>query len=384
MTAPAARRVAWRYTFCDLLTRRPLARLPLVDAELSEVIGGPAEGTGRVPLTNDLIRAADPWTATRQRRTLCFAQRTVTAGDTVVAAPCLWAGIVWKRVRSGSDMKLTMSTVESYLAQRLVPTDRTFAAAEDAAMLRTILADSEAVPSGALGLVLGATTLGTYSDRTVLASDLKTVLETVQSIAANGAFEWRIQPGYDPSTGGFTLTLVIGRPLGSAANTALVWSTAPGGRPGNEVLGYELTEDGTGVPNRVVGIGAGDPPDQLRSVALSSDVGPDELAAGYPLLESGLGSSTNDLVTQAAVDRHTRSELTAMRGAETRITSLTVRGDRGPTVDTYSLGDTLGLNLDDPLQQTPRLLSGRILGRKIQPVQPGRTERVAMTLGTVT
>jgi hypothetical protein len=382
VTAPAAPRVSWRYTFCDLLTRRALARLPLVDADLSEVIGGPADGTGRIPLTADSVRAADPWAATLQRRTVCFAQRIVTTGDLVVAAPCLWAGIVWKRVRSGTSLTLTMSTVESYWSYRLAG-DRTFTATDDATILRTVLADAEATPTGRLGITLGTSLLGTSSDRNILAADLKTVLETAQSVATTNGFEWRIQPGYDPTTGGFTLTLLIGRPLGTAAATALLWTTAPGGRPGNEVLGYELTEDGGNVPNRVIGLGSGQPPGQLRSVATSASIGPDELAAGYPLLEMALNSSTQDLTWQATLDAHTRSALAAMRAGETRITSLTVRGDRGPTTDTYGLGDTVSVNLNDPLQQTPRTLRGRVLSRKIEPVQPGRTERVAMTLGLV-
>jgi hypothetical protein len=280
VTAPAPPRVSWRYTFCDLLTRRALARLPLVDADLSEVIGGPADGTGRIPLTADSVRAADPWAATLQRRTVCFAQRIVTTGDLVVAAPCLWAGIVWKRVRSGTSLTLTMSTVESYWSYRLAG-DRTFTATDDATILRTVLADAEATPTGRLGITLGTSLLGATDDAT------------------------------------------------------------------------------------------------------SASIGPDELAAGYPLLEMALNSSTQDLTWQATLDAHTRSALAAMRAGETRITSLTVRGDRGPTTDTYGLGDTVSVNLNDPLQQTPRTLRGRVLSRKIEPVQPGRTERVAMTLGLV-
>lgn len=369
----------------DLLTREPLARLPLVDAELSEAIEGPADGTGSIPLTPEVVRDQDPWNATRQRRTLCFAQRVLTAGDREVAAPALWAGIVWKRVRSGRALALTMSTVESYWAMRLVPRDRTFTNADDAAIQRQLLADAEAVPSGALGVTLGTRTVGTRSDRTVLAADLKTVLETAQSVATAAPMEWRVVPGWNPDTGAFTLTLAQARTLGRDARDELVWVSRPGQRATNEVVGYEVTEDGANVPNRVVGLGATpENAPQLRSVATSAQLGPDELAAGYPLLESSLGSATGDLETQSYLDRHTRAELARMRAAETQITSLTVRGDRGWTTERYGLGDVLTLRLADPRFRVPVELPGRIVARTLRPAQPGRIEQVAMTLATVT
>lgn len=374
MTAPQQRRVEWRYTFCDLLTRRPLARLPLVDADLAEIIGGPAEGTGKVPISNAKIRARDPWAATTPRRTLCFAQRVVYVEDRKVAEPALWAGIVWKRVRSGTNLSLAMATVESYWRMRLLARDRTFSQDDDGEILRALLADAEAVPNGALGIDLGTDLVGTLSDRTVVAADLKSVLETATSVAtAGGGMDWRIVPGYTPETG-FTLSLRMADNFGRTDVTNRTWQSRPDGRPGNELIGYEMTEDGTAVPNRVIGLGAGQGPDQMRSTAIATE-------DGWPLLETSLGSATQDLITQAALDRHTSTELAKTRARERQITSMTVRGDRGATVDTYGLGDAVGLKLRDPLHREPYTHVGRIVGRRILPNQPGRNETVAMTLG---
>jgi hypothetical protein len=380
VTSPEEPQVAWRFTFYDLLTRRPLARLPLVDADLSEVIGGPADGSGTVPVINEQVRARDPWTATTPRRSLMLAQRVVSApSGRIVASPALWAGIIWKRVRSGRALKLSLSTPESYWRMRLVAADRTFSQADDAVILRTVIGDAEAVPYGSLGVDLGADLIGARSDRTVIASEQKTVLETAQSIATGGnGFDWRLAPGVD-AAGAPALSLRAAPALGSTVPGGRVWVSAPDGRPGNELVGYELTEDGAGVPNRMVGLGGGDGPDRLTSVQTVTD----ELTAGYPLLEAAEGSSTQDLITQEYVDKHTIADLREKRLAEVQVTSMTVRGDRGPTVDTYGLGDTVELRLRDPLHPAPLILRARIVGRRIQPPQPGRNETVALTLRPV-
>lgn len=380
MTAPVPR-LSWRYTFCDLLTRIPLARLPLVDAELGETLNGPADGSGTIPLTPQVIRDADPWTATQQRRTLCFAQRVLTAGDLEVAAPALWAGIVWKRERSDRSLKLSMSTVESYWARRLVHGDQTFGAVDDATIQRALLTAAEAQSSGGLGIAMGTNAVGTISDRTVLEADLKTVLEIMQSVAKAAPMEWRIVPGVNAGTGAFTLTLVQDRRLGADLSDRVVWVSSPGTRQANEVMGYSYVEDGANVPNSVTGLG-GTPPGQaqLRSTVTSAALGPDELALGWPLLESALGSATDEIRKQPTLDRHTRQELAVMRANEVQVTGLTVRGDRGWTTERYGVGDTIGLRFSDELHPSPVETVGRITARTIRPAQPGRSESVAMTL----
>jgi hypothetical protein len=377
--------VAWRYTFCDLLTRAPLAILPVVDADLTEVIGGVGEGSGKIPLTAPgvLTGPVSPWRATRAGRTMCFAQRVVTVDYRVVAQPCLWAGIVWNAKPAGRALALSMATVESYWDWRLVAQSRTFAQVDDAAIQRTLIAedDAEAVASGSLGIILGTSTVGTLSDRTVSAGDLDTVLEAVQSVAAGGGgFEWCIVPGVD-AAGGFTLTLQQAPRLGRADPGAREWVAAPTGRPGNELLGHE--EETAAVPNRLVGVGAGSGPDQLRSVVDASELGDDELADGWPLLERKVSGGGSDLITQEALDYHTLSQLDATRRNRSRITSMTVRGDRGSTVDTYGRGDAVTLNLLDPYRETPGRVAARILSRRILPPQPGRNELVTMDLEVV-
>jgi len=376
------RRIHWRYTFCDLATRRPLAQLPLLAVDLQEVIGGPATGNGTVPLLDEEVRASDPWTATRQRRTIMFAQRVTTAAGREVSRPALWAGVVWKRVRSGTGMKLTMATPESYLGARKVVQDRTFTGDDDAAIQRAILADALAVPGGSMGgLILPDTTVGTTSDYAVRLADDSTILEELTAVADAAPLEWRIAPGYDEASGAFTLTLVQAARLGSSSSRALVWTSSPGSRQSNEVLGYDVTEDGTGIPTDLLGVGTDDDDTLLRSVQTTGEV-----EAGFALLEGTAAGKPGEPVTQARLDRATAAELAALVAEEVQLTGLTVRGDRGPDLASYGLGDTVTLQAadrlwPDPPDGRPHELSARIVGRRIRPAGQGTSETVTMTLG---
>lgn len=380
MTSPAPLSVQWRYTFCDLLTRTPLAVLPLLDADLTEVIGGAGDGTAKVSLSSERIRRRDPWSATTPRRTILYAQRLLLRGGRVVASPPLWHGIVWGRTRSGTSMALKMSTPESYYAWRIMG-DKRWTGADDAIMMRELFQLAEAESSGHLSLRYSAPAAGVTSDREVLRADRKTFLEIATSIASAGnGLDWRFLPGVDPATGAFTTTLEVAPRLGRTGLAELTWQTRSRGRAQNEVIGYELEEDGTNVPNRVHALGDGQGENQLYTVVNAADVGNAEVANGYPLLEAVLPGGTS-YKTVATLDRHARGKLLAAQQHEARITGLTVRGDRAPTVDRYTLGDELTLLLADPLHPAPLTARGRLVARRYLPNQPGRTEKVAMTLG---
>lgn len=381
MTAPAPLSVRWRYTFCDLLTRTPLAVLPLLDADLTEVIGGAGDGTARVPLASERIRRRDPWSATQQRRTICYAQRLLLRGGRVVASPPLWHGIVWGRTRSGTSLDLKMSTPESYYARRIFGTDKRWTQTDDAAMLAELFQLAETEPAGHLSLAYATTPAGVLSDREVLRADRKRFLEVAQSIASAGdGLDWRLAPGVDPGTGAFTTTLEVAPRLGRTGLEELTWQTDSPGRAQNEVIGYQLEEDGTSVPNRYHALGDGQGESQLYAVVNAADLGNTELADGYPLLEDTLPGGTS-YKTVATLERHARGKMLAAQQHEARITGLTVRGDRAPTVDRYTLGDELTLRLADPLHRSPVTARGRLVARRLLPNQPGRTEKVAMTLG---
>ena len=377
---PPALSVRWRYTFCDLLTSTPIAVLPLRDTDLTEIIGGAGEGSARIPLTSDRVRRLNPWSATQPRRTILYAQRVLLRDGREVAAPVMWHGIVWGRTRTGTSLTLKMSTPESFYAWRLTG-DKTWVATDDAAMLRELFALAETEPAGHLHLAYGTTLAGVLSDRPMLRTDRKSVLEIAQSIASAGdGMDWRIRPGVDPSTGAFTRTLEVAPRLGRTGLEELKWQTRSPSRAQNEVIGYSLEEDGTAVPNRVHALGDGQGESQLYTVVNASDVGNTEVADGYPLLETSLAGGTS-YKTIATLDRHARGTLLAAHQHEARITGLTVRGDRAPTVDRYELGDELTLRLNDPLYPAATTVRGRLVARRIIPNQPGRTEKVAMTLG---
>lgn len=382
MTAasPPTLATRWRYTFCDLLTSTPLAVLPLLDTDLTEIIGGAGDGSAKISLASDRVRRLDPWTATQQRRTICYAQRLLLRDGREIAAPVLWHGIVWGRTRSGSSMNLKMSTPESYYARRFLG-DRTWTQTDDAVMLAQLFQEAETEPAGHLRLAYDCPPAGVLSDRTVLRSDRKPFLEIAQSIASAGdGLDWRIRPGVDPATGAYTRTLEAAPRLGRVEVPELTWQTRSRSRGQNEVTGYSVEEDGTDVSNRIHGLGDGQGESQLYVRVDAAEVGNTEVADGYPLLEATMAGGTNYKTTETLL-RRSRGQLVASQAHEARITGLTVRGDRAPTVDRYGLGDELTLNLNDPLHQQPVTARGRLVARRFLPAQPGRNETIAMTLG---
>lgn len=381
MTAPAEEWVEWRYTFCDLLTNRTLAVLPLRDVDLTETIGGPGAGKGTVPLSSEAVRARDPWGATTPRRTICWAQRVHYRGGAEVAAPVLWHGIVWDADPTPTGITLDLATPESYYEKRLVPRDHRWDQTDDAVMLRDLFRMAEEEPRGRLGLLYTDTLAGVRSDRSLVYDDLKPVLEVAQSIASAGdGLDWRIRPGIDPASGAFTKTLEVAPRLGRKPVPELTWQSASPARAENEAVGYSYPIKGSGVVNTVIGLGDGQGETGLRSRATAADLGNTELEDGYPLLEAAY-TGGSQLKTQDTLDRHTRGALSAALNNERRVESLTVRGDRAPSVERYGLGDEATLRINDLSQPHPVTVQGRIVARRFIPAQPGRNELVALTLG---
>lgn len=396
MTAPRgrltpARRARWLYHFTDFRSGTLLATLPLRDVRLSEVLGAPSDGEAVVPLTAQVLRR-DPFRATVTRRTVMWAERQeVERAGRVVASSIMWSGIVMRRTRKRSDraMALGLVTWESYLKHRLIAYDAVHTQVDKHAILRALLYYVDEQPylnnllpepsnwfdphttyltnAGALG--------GVKADRTYLGSALKPVLEAAQELAASGSgFQWRLVP-YRDAGGMFRLRLDVGTPrLGRVTPVDVRWTDDHNDTRAGYLLDYTITEDGSSTRNRLIALGEGTGPDQLRGEAVAVD----EYLAGYPIYEGSLGSSTQDLRTQQSVDEHAAGALAAGRAAETQLTGIKVRGDLAPDLTRYTLGDDGTFDLAATTTGQPTRLVGQIVARTIQPAQRGRTEQVTL------
>lgn len=395
LTAPrrgsAPRRVRWLYHFTDFRSGLLLGTLPLRDVRMSEVLGAPSDGEAVVPLDDRSIRR-DPFRATIPRRSVLWAVRQeVERGGRVVDERVLWSGIVMRRERkrAARSMNLGLVTWESYYKHRLIGFDRFHSQVDKHAILADLIAQGSEQPylnnyfpvppswsdPHLTGIGQGVPNGGVLADRTYLASSLKPVLEAAQELAASGSgLQWRLVPERT-AQGVYRMRLAVGTPrLGRVQPADVRWTDDDNDTRAGWLLDYTLTEDGAATRNRVIALGEGTGPDQLRGEAVDID----EYLAGYPILEGSLGSSTQDLRTQQSVDEHAEGALAAGKAAEVQLTGVTVRGDLAPNLTRYSLGDDGTFDLASTTTGQSTRVVGQIVARTITPAQRGRTEQVAL------
>ncbi len=415
MTTPrgTARPVRWLYHFTDFRLGRLLATLPMTGVKLSTVLGGPSSAAGTVPLASQRVRARNPFTATVPRRSCLWAERRELDPSTgqVADARIMWGGVVMSRARNHAARSMTIGAVswESYLQRRLLGYDRVHAQVDKFTIMRELVgtgfeqpnvdtADPGFYPPNsphhsalytALGYASGPLS-GVKADRTYLASDLKPILESCRELASSGAgFDWRLASHFGTPGDLDTLKvrLDLGYPrLGRTAPPDLRWSTdrADVRQRWGYVDDLTITEDGSAVHNRVHALGEGTGPNQLRAAADSQETARNERTSGYPLYETSLGSSTQDLRTLDAVKGHALGALVAQMASETQVTGIKVRGDLNPTVIMYDVGDDATLRIGQTATGRPTTIVGQIVGRTIEPQEQGSTEKVTLDMqGTV-
>lgn len=226
---------------------------------------------------------------------------------------------------------------------------------------------------------------GILADRTYLASDLKPLLGSMKELAASGyGFDWRLVP-YMATAGDlntFRVRLDLGYPrLGRVRPPDLKWSTdrADLRQRWGHVSDLTVDEDGSAVHNRLIGLGAGTGPEQIRAVADTKDLPwRNENASGYPLYEASLGSGTNDDRTYDTVYGKARGALFAQLASEVRVGGIKVRGDLWPTLPSYEVGDDVTIKVGDETGGAPLIIVGQLVARTISPSEAGRNELVAL------
>lgn len=400
----AVRPVLWRYHFTDFRLGRLLATLPMSGVKLDTVLSGASSASGVVSLSSEAIRRRDPFTATIPRRSCLWAERQELDPITrrVASTRLMWGGIVMARARSHAarSMKITAVSWESYLQRRLSGSSA-WTQRDKFLIMRWLISEGfwqdyatgiyTSMSPHTAGLDYGLSdgpsppvwnSSGVLADRTYVDTDLKPVLENCKELASSGAgFDWRLVPEFgtpgDLST--MRIRLDLGYPrLGRTAPPDLRWSTDPADV--RQRWGYvddlTISEDGSGVHNRVTALGEGTGPNQLRAVADSSETTRNEAASGYPLYETSLGSSTQDLRTQDSVTGHARGALLSQLSSEVQISGVKVRGDLNPTLTMWDVGDDATVRVGQTTTGSPTTIVGQVVARSIQPPGPDSTERV--------
>jgi hypothetical protein len=375
----------------------------MTGVSLGDVLSGPAAGSGVIPIASEQVRARDPFGATIPRRSCCWAERQeILPGVGVVASEVPWAGIVVGRERalSGRGMKISMITWPGYLQSRLTPT-LAFRQVDKLEIFRRLLdrgLEQPYVDTPDPGFypptsphtspleVLSGPLSGNLADRTYLESDLKPVLEALSELASSeDGFDWRIVPfmGTPGDLTSFRVRADLGYPrLGRVAPVDLRWSSDPEDvrQRWGFVQDLTITENGSAVKNRITAMGAGTGEDQIRATAVNYN----EWAAGYPLWEGSLNSSTGDDRTYETVYGKAQGALVSGAASEIRLSAIKVRGDLAPVVTSYGLGDDITIRVGETTTGRPATITGQLTGRTIEPAEQGRTEMVTLDVqGTV-
>lgn len=393
----------WKYVFTDLVTGKEKAALPMVGVSFEDKLLDIGTLEGIVPTTDPAVRALDPWTVCAGRRTGIFVEQD----DEVV-----WGGILFGTTRSQETygIKLAAASFESWLNYAFLwSTVNTVGAQLGApSTFREIISTIQTYQPGSIGITVTSNqypwTIGQGGDGTgenkvpgqaYGGGDLKSVQDMLVGWAAlwNAPIEWRFDLS-KRAGGGYNLTLIVTE---DGLDAGRVPVELRYGVPQANLLTFTDTVDGTQHPNAVVAAinvpAANTVSDNgldalISTVATADDVGVDELASGYPLLQVPYSLPSNTVVTgqqfrQSDLDPIAQAEMLDRLAQGNTISNLTVRPDL-PRLTEYAVGDPANLEITHPAYREfplPTAYDGwRIVGRKVTPGSGTSPDVVTLTV----
>jgi hypothetical protein len=360
----------YRYFTADLRTNAVLEELDLKSVSFTDELSEPGEFSGAVDmfdLTAARVRAIKE--ATQTARTALFVD---------LDGELQWGGIIWKRRKtSGGAMEINGAGFLSFFARQRIAQTAAFAAVEQFAIVRSLLAYVQSKPGGNIGVTLGTGGSGVIRDRTYPGIDRKQVLEAVQQLSqVIDGFDLAILSRYDTS-GLPSKLLTLGYPkLGrSAEATELVLSY-----PGN-VASYSWPEEGDRMVDTVYVRGEGEGDSTPTATATNEAL----LSGGYPSLEDEFTAS--GVTVQATLDGHAAAYLAAYAGPVVLPEFTIAAGTADPPLSAYGPGDEFLVEITDPEWHpanddgTPGYTgSMRVVKRSVKPDPGGAGQDVTLTM----
>ncbi len=364
--------VTYQLRLADLVTDRPLGRIPVQDTTWDDYIGktGSLSCTAPVPtakFAQELRESLQPG------RTMAYLEQTTTFGSAIV-----WGGPIWTRTPTRDDRGFITCPIQGaglesyYRLHRQLRVDKSYSGVDQLAIARDLIAYAASLPGGDLRLEVDTTQLsGVLRDRNYSRYDLPYVGQLIDQLAAvDGGFEWRIQC-YSDQAGVTHRALRFGYPKLVAGSHDLILSS-----PG-PVRAYSLPEDGTAQANTWQSRGASVNSNQASaSVPLMSAelTTPADIAAGWPRLDGSSDYST--VVEQATLDQHAAADL-ARSLRPVAIPSVTVLTER---ITPPQLGAYVMLRIHDDWWYEGLQARYRIVGLRGTPAQRGRPDLTQLYL----
>ena len=380
--------VRYGYHFQDLRTGTPQGRLPLLGVRDSITLGGSAGAlTGKINVSDPAIRALKPWQIAVPRRTAMFVRRVeVYPPNTLPPRETVdWGGIVWdlNPLAGTGHLEIKAATPESYFASRYVDVDRNYPQTEQTTIHADLLTYFQGYKPGA-DIRVQATPIATgrLRNRSYLAKDRKEIATLLSQLSeVIDGFDWWIQPYRNPATGLFGFRVQYGYPrLGRTASSPagplrLRHLTAGGG---NVVEPPTVLRQGTVVKNEGLGLGKSEGDDQVTVTVTGADLGRDEIAAGYPLLQ--FTRSDTDVSDPTTLRDNVATQMRKGWASEVVLTKVALAGTSRPTRADVNLGDDVSLYTDDATWPAPVTLTGRVWAIETTRANANTAEKVELTL----
>lgn len=373
--------------------------LPLSGVQLSEIMRGVGELRATIQLADEEVRTIYPWDKIIPRKTGIVAVREVFDPVGVVwVSSAVQHYLVWAAPRDPQTGRMSIQalTVESLWARRLITKAITWANVDQAAMVADLLnpASFSQVALGGgdytgwINVDAPSNTTGVLRSFSYDDNQETNLLEAhlARSKVDNG-YEWRtsvrVQSGADAvSASSFRCQYVLGYPrlgrqLGDlAALPRLRYDRAGGGN----VLDFAYAYDGTEVANIVWGRGNGYEDLQVRALVTNP-----EWLFGFVQTEARF--SDPDVRVQATLTDYCNQYMWGKLGSEQFLSALTIRGDRPPYFGSYTIGDDVIIDTNDPTWPTDLYgadgflsLTSRIFGWVITPPQGNNSEKIKLVV----
>lgn len=382
-TTPVSAAGEWRYALHDLLTGDQIEphvpfKIDAYDRSLSEA----GTLTATLPVDDPEVQLLDPWGRIQPRRTTIVPCRDdQPMGEYIVwnvpgyraSAKKLNASCM--EIRSYFDKHRVLRPELGYGSRKQL--DFTQVDAFD--VFRALLADAQGVTRG--GLSVGG--LGITADPTVMSGVLIDRRDTdtdaggyhgyefpfygqlFDDLASSVGFEWRIDPYFD-SDNRLRRRLILGYPhVGRPIDADTLALEHPG-----TIADYEWPTDGENSSNYIAALGAGEQEAMIWAEAYADD----ELAGGYPLLESAVAYKSDSVPLIAA--QHAAAQLARVKG-DIVVPSFDLVG-----VPNCAPGDYVRARIDDEARFPGSSVNAKeVLARVISMrITPGPKERTTLAI----
>lgn len=363
----------YRYVMTNLYqsgsTANPvIAELPFTSVNFTQQLNSIGTFQGEVLLSGINSASLNVYNGTIPGKTILWVLYNHT--DSSYSYP-VWSGVIWNREYDSESQILSITAQEmmSVYQKRRISTTKTYTAKDPTYIAQNLMQYAEAKTHGKTGLTYSVASSAYSTNKTYNDYEFKSVYQAVKDLAQN-FFDFAIIP-YNIAgtlTNEFTVSIPLGTPYSSSSPFSSVFQF-----PGN-VVSYRFPEDAQRAANTLYGLGYGANNTKLTATAIDGD----KITTGdWPLLEDS--ANYIDIGDSQLLKDVTLGQLNAISYPPTTV-EIVIPSYVDPTFGTtYSIGDTVRVDIQDDYFPSGLSLILRIVGISVNPGENG-PDRITLTL----